>query len=269
LSMKKVRSAAAAVRYVAPLMTIFAIFALWIYGRTANFELTLALGVLLTLLTGILLIMGREKFFADSAKKRERAEDARKGRVHLLLQAEGDALKLLLEAMRSDYPVEDISYSEKSGNFATGRRGGLNIGLSFINSLESGEYEAGLVALYRKCLQQKLDRGVLLLMGEEPKGLSLLCAQLPEPRVIIIPGSRLEDYFAQVGEKSPCEAAAGSRNLKGIFTKKNGVRCMIAAAYMISAHIALKMAWFLPAGLALALFASVCRYMDIETAKLF
>jgi hypothetical protein len=266
LTTKRVRNAAAVVRYIAPLMTIFAVFALWIYGRTASLELTLALGALLTLLTGILLIMGREKFFSSTSKKRERAEQAQSGRVHLLLQARDEALKQLLEAMGTDYPVEETIYS---GNFAMGRRGGLNMGLSFMNSLESGEYEAGLIALYRRCLEKKADRGVLLLMGESPKELSALCAQLPEPRIIIVPGSRLEAYFAKVGAKNPCEAAAGSRGLKGIFTKKNGARCMVGAAYMIAAHIAFNMAWFLPAGLALAVFASLCRYMDKEMAKLF
>lgn len=266
MTMKRVRSAAVAVRYIAPLITIFAVFALWIYGRTASLELTLALGLLLTLLTGILIIMGREKFFTSSAKKRERAAKAQSGRVHLLLQTGEDALKLLMEAMQTDYPVGDIAYS---GNFAMGRRGGINMGLSFINSLESGEYEGGLIFLYRKCIEKSADKGVLFLMGEATKEISALCAQLPEPVMIIVPGSRLEEYFARVGEKNPCQAAAGSRSLKGIFTKKNGVRCMVGAAYMISAHIGFNMAWFLPAGLALAVFASFCRYMDKETAKLF
>ena len=265
--LQKARNFVPVFKYIAPLLTFFLLFVLWVYGRAQDAVFALFMGALLSALSMTLFVTGRRRFFKNFVSKGELSRLAESGRLYLRLKDNSEALLLLLQALENDYKIEE---KERRGEYVIGNYGGEKVLFALSDGFDGASSAKAVVDLYRRCAGAGIDRGALFLLGEGRAVADSLARKLPLPRVGVIGGDVLDSYFAQIARQADFEPEKSGRSFSAVVcTAKNGVRCMISAAYMIAAYILLGLHWLLFPALLLAAFASVCRYLDRDAARLF
>ncbi len=254
-----------ATRQAMPYITIFIIYSLWLLGRMENKAGALWIAALLSLLTGITIIMGRKKLFPGAQRRKRMLAEADKGRFALLMMPRDDAITTLLESMAGDYPIENISV--ESG-IASGTYGSEKLMFTIPRTSGGDAGELALLEFYDECSAKGASRGIFFLPQAPPKGLESLVGKLAPPKILLL-HSGLNSYFAKIGQNEENLPPEKSPGLAAALTKANAVRCIKAAAVMLSAYIAFGLKWFLPPALALAIFAVIARHVSRADKKLF
>ena len=265
--LKYIQKAVPAAKYIAPVVTLFAAYSLWVFSRTRRLALAAMLGSLLAALTALLFATCRRRFFPASAGRRNQDKLAQHGRLFLRMKGKRDGLALLLSALECEY---DVSKIEWHGGFALGKYGEQNVLFALSVAFDGAHAAQELLDLYRACIEKSADRGVLFLLSNDGGEVDSLARRLTEPKLSVVHGGMLDKYIAKVAEAADFAPEHSVQKFTAaVCTRKNGVRCMVAAAYMLAVYIALGLRWFLIPALLLAAFASTCRHLDRESARLF